>query len=214
VPVRDVATPSPAATARRAQVVAASIEVIAANGYRAATFARIAARAGLSSTRLISYHFADKADLMAAVVGDVIDRIGRYVGGRTTAASSPREALAAYITAVVDFVDEERASMTALLEIVLAGALGGGEDTADTGDGVPGGRDLGSAVHVEEILRRGVAAGDFRAMDVSVVAVAVQRAVEGLPFLLRSDPDLDCAAFGRELVTVFDLATRPGQVTT
>jgi len=41
-----------------------------------------------------------------------------------------------------------------------------------------------------------------------VVATAVQRAVEGLPFLLESVPDLDCAAYGRELVTLFDLGTR------
>jgi hypothetical protein len=45
-------------------------------------------------------------------------------------------------------------------------------------------------------------------MDTHVVAIAVQRAVEGLPFLLRTEPDLDVAAYGRELVTVFDLATR------
>ena len=36
----------------------AAIETIAQAGYRDATFARIAERAGLSSTGLISYHFA------------------------------------------------------------------------------------------------------------------------------------------------------------
>ena len=44
--------------ARRAQIVQAAIETIAEAGFRHATFARIAERAGLSSTGLISYHFA------------------------------------------------------------------------------------------------------------------------------------------------------------
>jgi hypothetical protein len=40
------------------------------------------------------------------------------------------------------------------------------------------------------------------------MAVAVQRAVEALPFVLHGHPGLDCAAYGRELATTFDLATR------
>ena len=40
------------------------------------------------------------------------------------------------------------------------------------------------------------------------MATLVQRAVDGLPFLLDVRPDLDVAAYGREVVTVFDLATR------
>jgi AcrR family transcriptional regulator len=209
VPVTTLPERSPAATARRAQVVAATIDVIAEEGYRAATFARIAGRAGLSSTRLISYHFADKDELMAAVVGHVVDAIGRYVGDRVVAVPTAAEALATYISATVGFVDTHRAQMTALLEIVLAGALtsdAGDQAVADGGPAEP--RDLGSARHVEAILRRGVGAGEFREMDTHVVAIAVQRAVEGLPFLLRTEPDLDVEAYGRELVTVFDLATR------
>jgi AcrR family transcriptional regulator len=209
VSVTELPERSPAATARRAQVVSATIDVIAEEGYRAATFARIAARAGLSSTRLISYHFADKGELMAAVVGHVVDGIGRYVGERLAVVPTAPEALGTYISATVGFVDTHRAQMTALLEIVLAGALDSdGEDPTVTGGGSDEPRDLGSARHVEAILRRGVEAGEFREMDTHVVGVAVQRAVEGLPFLLRTEPDLDVAAYGRELVTVFDLATR------
>jgi AcrR family transcriptional regulator len=207
--VTELPERSPAATARRAQVVAATIDVIAEEGYRAATFARIAARAGLSSTRLISYHFADKGELMTAVAGHVVDAIGRYVGDRLAAVTTAADALGTYISATVGFVDTHRAQMTALLEIVLAGALtSDAEDPTVTAEGSGEPRDLGSAHHVEAILLRGVEAGEFREMDTHVVAIAVQRAVEGLPFLLRTEPDLDVAAYGRELVTVFDLATR------
>ena len=57
-------------------------------------------------------------------------------------------------------------------------------------------------------MRAGQAAGEFRAFDPAVMATLVQRAVDGLPFLLDVRPDLDVAAYGREVVTVFDLATR------
>jgi AcrR family transcriptional regulator len=158
---------------------------------------------------LISYHFADKGELMADVVGHVLDAIGRYVGDRLAAVPTAADALGTYISATVGFVDTHRAQMTALLEIVLAGALSSdGDDAAAAADGSVEPRDLGSATHVEAILRRGVEAGEFREMDTHVVAVAVQRAVEGLPFLLRTEPDLDVAAYGRELVTLFDRATR------
>src|SRR5690349_11588172 len=44
-------------TARRAQIVDAAIDVLAEHGYPNTSFAKIAARAGLSSTGMISHHF-------------------------------------------------------------------------------------------------------------------------------------------------------------
>lgn len=184
-------------TARRAQIVAATVEVIAEFGYAKASFARIAARAALSSTRLISYHFAGKDELIAAVTREVIDSIGRYAASRLAVADSAAGMLRAYIMAMVEFTAAHRVSMTALMEIVLGGGLR--HDAAADRDVVG---------PVEAILRRGQADGEFREFDVVVMATAVQRAVEGLPFLLQARPELDCAAYGRELVTLFELGTR------
>ncbi|MEP7024912.1 MAG: TetR family transcriptional regulator, partial [Actinomycetota bacterium] len=58
VSISDRAARSVTAMARRSQIVTATIDVIAEVGFGQASFARIAERAGLSSTRLISYHFA------------------------------------------------------------------------------------------------------------------------------------------------------------
>jgi len=41
-----------------------------------------------------------------------------------------------------------------------------------------------------------------------VMATLIQRAVDGLPFLLAARPDLDVAAYAAEVVTTFGLATR------
>lgn len=185
------------ATARRAQIVAATVEVIAEVGYRKTSFARIAERAGLSSTRLISYHFAGKDELIAAVAQDVIASIGRFMAQRVAAETSAAGMLRAYIEGTVEFIATHRAPMKALLEIFLAGGL---HYDAATDQAVVG--------HVEAILRRGQVGGEFRDFDPRVMATAVQRAVEGLPFLLESTPDLDCGTFARELVTLFELGTR------
>lgn len=180
--------------ARRIQIVDAAVQVIGAEGFARASYARIAARAGLSSTRLISYHFTDKGELVAAVVEDVIGRIGTFVGIRVGAQPTAAGALSAYLESVVAFIDQDRVRMRALMEILLAGAL----------------PDLGRAADVsplEEILRRGQTNGEFRDFDPLVMATTIQRSVDGLPFLLEGRPGLDLANYAQELVVTFQLAT-------
>jgi AcrR family transcriptional regulator len=65
--------------ARRAQIIAAAMETIAELGYAHASFAQIAKRAGLSSTGLISYHFASKKELDWAVVKEIYDRLTQHM---------------------------------------------------------------------------------------------------------------------------------------
>lgn len=40
------------------------------------------------------------------------------------------------------------------------------------------------------------------------MATLIRRAIDGLPLLLDMRPGLDVAAYGREVVTTFDLAAR------
>lgn len=183
-------------SARRAQILDATIEVIAAEGFASASFKRIAEHAGLSSTRLISYHFAGKDELVAALVERVVAGIGAHVGAKVMAEETARGRLAAYIEGVVEYADAHRAPMSALLQVVMAGA--GGATTQEPSD----------LSHLERILQDGQAQGEMRAFDVTVMATTVQRAVETVPFQLQADPDLDCAAYARELVELFDRATR------
>ena len=123
--------------------------------------------------------------------------IGKFVGARVSAEKSAAGMLRAYIESTVEFAATHRSRMTALLELVLSGAFPYEPTT-----------DVQTVGHVEAILRTGQANGEFRDFDPAVVATAVQRAVEGLPFILQARPDLDCTAYARELVTLFDLGTR------
>lgn len=188
---------SPTGVVRRTQIVAAAIAVIAEVGYPRTSFARIAEHAGLSSTRLISYHFAGKQDLNAAIVAHVLDAIGRAVGARVRAETTAAGMLRAYLEGTVDFIAHHRAPMKALAELLLNGGMtyGPAEDAAVVS-------------HVEQILRLGQERGEFRAFDPRVLATTVQRSVDGLPFLLDAVPDLDTEAYAAELVTLFTLGTR------
>ena len=187
---------SATSAARRAQILDATIEVIAAEGFAGASFKRIAEHAGLSSTRLISYHFAGKDELMAALVEHVVADIGEHVGARVMAEQTPGGQLRAYVEGVVGYSDTRRSEMAALLQVVMAGAGGATTDAPS---------DLS---HLERILQNGQEQGEMRAFDVRVMATTVQRAVETVPFQLQADPDLDCAAYAGELVELFDRATR------
>ena len=184
-------------TARRTQIVAAAIDTIAEVGYRNASFARIARQAGLSSTGLISYHFAGKGDLMAQVAEETYAAMGRHMAALLSGARTPAQALEAYIRGTVEFIAGHRREMKAVLEIFLNGGI---EYTPGT--------DLVALSPVEEILRAGQAAGDFRDFDPSVMASVVQRAIDGLPFLLETRPGTDLGRYADELVTTFTLATR------
>ncbi|TDT97683.1 TetR family transcriptional regulator [Streptomyces sp. 846.5] len=184
-------------TARRAQIVQAAIETIAEVGFSRASFARIAERAELSSTRLISYHFAGKDELIQQVVGEVSSALGAFVSDKVDGQGTAAAALRAYIEAKVEFVASHRTQMKALLSIFLSGGLH--YDSAT---------DQSVVSPVEGILRQGQSGGEFRDFDAHVMATTIQRAVDGLPFMLEADPDLDLRHHARELVTLFELATR------
>ena len=188
--------------ARRAQIVAAAIETIAELGYGGASFAQIAKRAGLSSTGLISYHFANKNEIITEVVAEIHAAMGGFVGERVQPQPTAAEMLRAYIEAVVDFTAAHRMQMEALLQVFLNFRPDGG---AGSYDAATEERVLSP---VEAILRHGQDGGEFRTFDTRVMAVAIQRALDGLPFLLQPRPDTDLGAYARELVTLFRLGTQ------
>jgi AcrR family transcriptional regulator len=187
-------------TARRAQIVRAATAVIAESGYASATFAQIARRAELSSTGLISYHFDGRDELIREVVAEILANLGAHMQQRMAAVSSAADALRTYIVANAEFTGSHRAEMTALLAIFLGG-------------GFPYDATTEQAVvsPVTDILRAGQRGGEFRDFDPKVMATLVQRAVDGLPFLLAADASVDPLAYGAEVAKTFDLATRAGE---
>ena len=74
--------------ARRAQIVAAAVEVIAEVGYAKASLAAIAVRAGISKG-VISYHFSGKDELMVTIVETIYGDAAAHIVERMEGLESP-----------------------------------------------------------------------------------------------------------------------------
>jgi len=189
---------SPTSTARREQIIDATVVTLAELGYVRCSFVEIRKRAGLSSTRLISYHFENRDDLMAQVASRVVAQLGADVETKVRAADSPAAAVRAYVEANLDYMNTHRAEMAALTELLFAGGLNVSSEQGSSG-----------VEALTAIIDDACRAGQFRDVDPQVAATIVQRSVEGAALLLRADPTIDLAGHAAELVRFFEAALAP-----
>lgn len=180
----------------------ATIATIAELGYNQASFARIAERTGLSSTRLISYHFDGKDELIGQAITTIYEGIAAFMAERVSAQTTPGGALEAYIRSLVEYIKDHRAEMRAAAEIFLNFRPEGGSAARDAAT------NLSALAHIERLLAWGQETGEFRPFSTRVMAMAIQRALDGLPFLLEADPGADLSEYADELVQLFTRATR------
>ncbi|WP_433161327.1 TetR family transcriptional regulator [Kribbella sp. CA-247076] len=180
--------------ARRSQIVAAAIEVIAAHGSAQASFKAIAEQAGLSSTGLISYHFANRQELIAEVGRHILETFGAFVLDRTQGVEEPVAVLQALAEANVAFLRTHRAHAAALLRIKQDAAIA--ELARSDQD------------RLADVLRLGQQTGVLREFDPHLVAVYILSIRDGIIRQLDLEPDLDLDAAAREFATLVDRATR------
>jgi AcrR family transcriptional regulator len=185
-------------TARRAQIVQAAIEVLAEVGYAKASFARIARQAGLSSTGIISYHFADRDDLMREVVEQTWRICDDYVRPRVEAQITPSGRLRAYIESYMALLSEFPRHLPAMCQVERE--LEQSDWHASAVEAVLSGQ--------QERMREAQQSGHFRQFDTRVMALAIRGALYELINRAIREPDLDPVKCGQELADVFDLATR------
>jgi AcrR family transcriptional regulator len=185
---------------RRAQIVTAAIEVIAEVGYAKASFSQIAKHAGLSSTGMISYHFAGKDDLLAACVAEIERVTDAFMQARIQAADGHVAVLRAYVEANVALVGEHPAPVRALIDIVR---------------NVPAHR---AGVNqrlalFEEHFRSGQAAGAFRPFDTRTVTIALMNGLDAVVVTAAVElPEpSELARIGRELADLYVQATAADQ---
>ena len=202
MPVNEEVGRTFTARARRAQIVSAAIATIAELGLNRASFAQIAERAGLSSTRMISYHFAGKDDLMEAVVTEVFTVAGQYIQPYVLGEPTPSGQLRAFIEASARFYAEHRQDVVAVRDVWANFRRPDGTQRFGMDEHEP------EFARISEIFRDGQAAGEFRPFDPRVMAITLRHALDGLATLVSTDPDLDVEAYTRELVAIFEGATR------
>ena len=183
---------------RRAQIVTAAIEVIAEAGYAKASFSRIAKHAGLSSTGMISYHFAGKDDLLAACVAEIEQVAGAFMNPRIDAAVGHVAQLRAFVEANVALVGEHPAAVRALIDLV--------KNAGSQSESVNGRLAL-----FEEHFRTGQAAGVFGPFDARTAAIALTTGLDAVVATATANvPEpAELTRIGRELADLYVRATAP-----
>lgn len=189
-------------TARRAQIVECAAEVIAESGYAGASMADFAARAGIAKS-VISYHFADKNDLLQELVRTAVARFTEMLIPRLDAEQTARGKVRAFIMASADWMITRKPLHLAVMEI---GFNAVGPDGRPQVASLP----LNASEPLEAVLREGQRTGELGEFDVTVMADLLRSAAhQTMPLALRANPDLDIPAYARALAVIFDQAISP-----
>lgn len=168
--------------ARRAQIVQATIEVLAEQGYGAASFARIARQASISPA-LISYHFHTKDALMRDVLATVEQRLdSAMAGSESDEPATYPDALRGMLQRFVEHCSSHGDEISAMTEIRRQ------TRSPDVREAISRSHDRGMAELVA-FIEEGQSHGQFRDTDPALFASVLQSAMGEVPRLLGRDPD-------------------------
>lgn len=189
--------------ARRRQIIDATVTTVARDGFAAATLSQIAVEAGVSKG-LISYHFADKRELMIAVVGTVGERVFVHVHQRLDPASPPAERLRALIIRSAAYGVDHWEEIVAFGDIVL-----NLRDADGTLHFTLAGYEA-SYAFVASLVRAGQRDGSIGTVDARVFAITFQSAIDAMFGYKRLNPEHDLAAHAEALADLLvDSITNP-----
>ncbi|MYX08630.1 TetR family transcriptional regulator [Streptomyces sp. SID8375] len=178
--------------ARREQLIDATIDVISTRGYPATSLSAIAERAGLSKAAVL-YHFSSKDKLTRAALEQVMEQFSAYVTERLARAAGPRDAIVAYVRAMIGYQQANRRQVRVITEMLL-------DDGGGTRLKTPGSHDThGRRQALANLLMEGQKAGVLREFDPQTVALAIGGAIDGVIAHWLAHPELDLDAAAAEL---------------
>jgi AcrR family transcriptional regulator len=180
---------------RRAQIIEAAIGQLAEHGDSGATFARIVEAGGLSSPGLISYHFADRAELLESVYLYVAELRDAAKDRALAGVAHPVDRLRTALRADTEFFAARPELFAAVVE-----AFHGLRDSAGRLKHLGETR---SEDRMLELLRAAAEPAAFPAeADLRSLALIVDGAQTQFLALLHRRPELDVDAFIRTLTRV------------
>jgi TetR/AcrR family transcriptional repressor of bet genes len=184
--------------ARRAQIIEATIEVLADYGYINLSFNRIAKHAKISPS-LISYHFKDKKELLYEVLMSIsVDRI-QHVQAVVDAAPTAADKLRVAIEADLAHMGTHPKRFPAIVEVTFNSRDANGRITymADANDEPQA--DPATKL-LEDIMYAGQKNGEFGDFDVEHAALIIDAARDNFLALLPLTPNADLERFSNNLV--------------
>jgi TetR/AcrR family transcriptional regulator len=122
--------------ARREQITALAIELIAEHGYAGTSLAKIAEAAGLSNAAVL-YHFGSKNVVLESAYGKVITDLAESVSTAMAGAPSARDSIDAYVRSLVGFMVSNPTYLRLLVEVLTTGDLGRPGQPPEAGSSTP-----------------------------------------------------------------------------
>lgn len=183
--------------ARRAQIVDATISVVAENGYKAASFARIAKRASISPG-LITYHFDKKEELMRAVLETVEARLDAAMADQpeNTDDDSYPAALEGMLMRFVRYCARDGDQVSAMTEIRRQ------KHVAEISEAVAVSHRSGSEEMIG-FIEEGQVYGQFRDVDAALYASVLITGMGEVPGLLRGRDSDQIEVFAQQWSSLY-----------
>ncbi|CAM01186.1 TetR family transcriptional regulator [Saccharopolyspora erythraea NRRL 2338] len=185
--------------ARRRQIIDSTIELISVRGYTGTSLSAIAEAAGISKAAVL-YHFSSKDNLTEATLQHVFEQYTAYVMERVERAADAREAVLAYVRAMISYSRDNRRHIRLITEVLL-------DDKGGTRLKAPGSHEAGGRLRgLADLLAAGQEAGLLRDFDTTTIALAIGGAIDGVVSQWLADPELDLDAATEELESFVILA--------
>ncbi|HET6501743.1 MAG TPA: TetR/AcrR family transcriptional regulator [Amycolatopsis sp.] len=196
--------------ARRAQIVACAIELVAETGYPRTSISKIAERAGVAKS-VVLYYFANKEELVNTLVMETFLASVPVMVPAIEAERTATGKLHAYIRSNGEFIRTHRTNALAMLDIWTSYRSATGkrldEVMAESTANQPPQGDL-ATLDPSAIFELGQRTGEFRAFPVQPMTIALRQAIDGAVIQSSRDAGFDVPGYCEELVTIFDLATK------
>jgi AcrR family transcriptional regulator len=166
--------------ARRAQLVAVTIGLIAEHGRAGCSLQRIADAAGITKAAVL-YHFESKNAVVRAAYDEVIASLTGRVGAEVKAAPSPAAAVDAYVRALIGHLADNPGHVRMIVE-----AFDGDTGVTDRPNSPSRWR------AVAGLIDAAVEAGQYRAdVDSRVLAIVLGGAIDAVVAESLADPGFD-----------------------
>lgn len=191
-------------SARRAQIIAAAIEVIAEIGWAQTSIRKIADRVGVAMSAVL-YHFGTKDNLVEAIIEQMYRTALSAVGPAVGAATSAPDRLAAYITSSIAYFDTHRSHLAALTQLGTGYQPAGGRRFEELGLTPELQQEL-AVLDPTSILTAGQQDREFGDFPVGSMALAIRGAINAVVEKILREPGFDARAYGADLVVIFDRA--------
>jgi AcrR family transcriptional regulator len=188
-------------SARKAQIVAAAIDVIAEVGFAQASIRKIADRVGIAMSAVL-YHFGTKDNLVEAIVEHMYRTMITQVAPAIEAERTAAGKLHAYIRSSIGYFGTHRVALKALASLGTTYVPTDGRRFEELGLSP----DIAEQLVVLDptpILAAGQRDGEFGDFPLQSTAIALRGAVNGVVEKVLREPGYEAGSYADDLVEIF-----------